>query len=73
MVLTHPSATKATQALLHSSNPELRRLDVRETEENIEITGRVSCFYLKQLAQESLRTAAKGRRIVNRVEVLKAD
>ncbi len=73
MVLTQTLATKANQTLLTSSNPELRRLDVRETDDNIEITGSVSCFYLKQLAQESLRSAARGRRILNRVEVLKAD
>ena len=66
-ILLAPSGT--AHALLKSSNPELRRLAVRESEDEVEITGRVSCYYLKQLAQETLRTAAAGRRIVNRVEV----
>jgi hypothetical protein len=61
----------ASAALLKSSNPEVRRLQVRETDDGVEITGRVSCYYIKQLAQESLRAAAAGRRIVNRVEVLR--
>lgn len=56
-------------ALLKCSNPEVRRLVVRETESVVEITGRVSCYYLKQLAQESLRGVAAGRLILNRVEV----
>ncbi len=54
---------------LASSNPELRRLVVQETEDNLEISGSVSCYYIKQLAQETLRRHADGRRIVNRVSV----
>ncbi len=57
------------QVLLKSSNPEIRRLNVRETDDTLEISGRVSCYYLKQMAQESLRAAAAGRRIVNVVTV----
>ena len=54
---------------LASSNPELRRLVVQETEDCLEIDGRVSCYYVKQLAQETMRRHADGRRIVNRVLV----
>lgn len=57
------------QVLLKSSNPELRRLNVRETDDTLQISGRVSCYYLKQMAQESLRAVAAGRRIVNDVVV----
>lgn len=57
------------QVLLKSSNPEIRRLNVRETDDTLQISGRVSCYYLKQMAQESLRAAAAGRRIVNDVVV----
>jgi osmotically-inducible protein OsmY len=59
----------AATALLSASNPELRRLEVRETDEEVQVSGQVSSFYLKQLAQEAVRPAAKGRPIVNRVEV----
>jgi len=55
--------------LTSSSNPELRRLSVRETEDEIRITGLVSSYYLKQMAQESIRSAIVGRRLVNKVVV----
>ena len=55
--------------LSSSTNPELRRLSVRETDDEIRITGSVSSFYLKQMAQESIRCAVDGRRLVNKVEV----
>jgi hypothetical protein len=64
-----PPAGVVASALLKSSSPEVRRLVVRETDSTVEITGRVSCYYLKQLAQETLRGAAAGRLILNRVEV----
>jgi hypothetical protein len=57
-------------ALAASSQPELRRLLVSISEAEIVISGRVSCFYLKQLAQETVKPTADGKRVVNRVEVL---
>lgn len=69
VTLPPPPTSRAGEALLRSSNPEVRRLCVKETEEVVEITGVVSCFYLKQLAGESIRAAAAGRRITNRVIV----
>lgn len=55
--------------LAASPQPELRRLQVVESEESVVISGEVSCFYLKQLAQETVRPAADGRKVVNRVAV----
>jgi hypothetical protein len=69
MTATLAPKPNPVQVLLKSSNPELRRLNVRETDETLEISGRVSCYYLKQMAQESLRVVAAGRRIVNVVVV----
>ena len=66
LLLSPPAASKA---ILSASNPELRRLVVRESEEEVVLCGQVSSFYLKQLAQEAVRAAANGRPIVNRVEV----
>lgn len=63
----------AGQSLLRSSNPEVRLLKVCEREDEVEITGRVSCYYLKQLAQETVRGSAAGRRIVNRVVVIRTE
>ena len=73
MVTLPPPPARAGEALLRSSNPELRLLKVKETDEVVEITGVVSCFYLKQLAGETIRAAAAGRRITNRVLVCRDD
>ncbi len=73
MVTLPPPHTQACEALLRSSNPEVRRLNVKETVETVEITGVVSCFYLKQLAGETVRAAAAGRTIKNRVLVCRED
>jgi hypothetical protein len=56
-------------ALATSPQPELRRLLVNINEAEVVISGRVSCFYLKQLAQETVKANADGKRVVNRVEV----
>jgi hypothetical protein len=56
-------------ALSASPQPELRRLLVSVSEAEVVISGRVSCFYLKQLAQETVKPTADGKRVVNKVEV----
>ncbi len=73
MVTLPPPPTRAGEDLLRSSHPELRRLMVKESDETVEITGIVSCFYLKQLAGETVRAAAAGRTIKNRVLVCRDD
>jgi len=59
-------------ALLMRENPvnDLRRLDVTETDAEIVISGIVSSYYLKQMAQEAIRPALSGRRLRNQVIVL---
>ena len=52
-----------------SPMPELRRLMVTFNDDEVIITGRVSTYYLKQLAQESLRCAVGHRKLINRVVV----
>lgn len=56
-------------ALLANGHPELRQLTVSETEFEVELAGRVSSYYLKQVAQETAREAIAGRRLINRVVV----
>lgn len=63
-----PPPTPRT-VLSSSPMPELRRLDVEASDDAVVLSGRVSSFYLKQMAQECVRTAAAGRKLVNRVEV----
>jgi hypothetical protein len=62
-------STEFTEILTLSSIPQLRRLAVAASEEEVIITGRVSSYYLKQLAQEALRPSLGERRLVNLVEV----
>jgi hypothetical protein len=61
--------SRAAQALRQSSHPALRALTVQETEQAIVISGRVSSYYLKQLAQEMIMQVRSGRDLVNRVTV----
>jgi osmotically-inducible protein OsmY len=55
--------------LAASPMPELRRLAVQADDAAVVLSGQVSSFYLKQMAQECVRTAAAGRQVVNRVQV----
>lgn len=65
-----PPPTLTPEAVLSASPmPELRRLVVTTSENEVVITGRVSSYYLKQLAQESLRGSVGPRKLFNRVEV----
>ncbi|MDY3560991.1 BON domain-containing protein [Gemmata sp. JC673] len=58
---------------LHSPIGQLRRLVVIENETEVLITGQVSSYYHKQLAQEHLRRSLGQRIIVNHVEVCPGD
>ena len=64
-----PPLAEPTEVLTASPLPQLRRLVVRATDDEIVITGRVSSYYMKQLAQEALRPTLGERRLINRVEV----
>lgn len=61
--------TQAEDALTSSPIPQLRRLRVVASEHEVVISGRVPSYYLKQLAQETLRGSIGDRRLSNRVEV----
>ena len=58
-----------SDVLTSSPLPQLRRLVVTVNEAEVVITGRVSSYYMKQLAQEALRHTLGDRRLLNRVEV----
>ena len=49
--------------------PQLRRLVVTVSDGEVVITGRVPSYYLKQLAQETVRPVLGSRTLLNRVEV----
>ncbi len=64
------SPPRAAQLLLENSVYDLRRLEVLENGEEVVITGIVSSYYLKQMAQEAIRPAVNGRRLRNKIIVL---
>ena len=58
------------QAALHSSPIfALRVLRVERNGESLLISGRVSSFYYKQLAQEVVRSVSEGLQVVNSIDV----
>ena len=63
-------AAQAAHALKKSSHPALRNLCVEGTEGNLIISGKVSSYYLKQLAQETIMSCREGMCLVNRVDVI---
>ena len=70
MPLSLTLGPSAAEALQQSSHPALRDLAVEESESAIVITGIVTSYYLKQLAQETLRPIRGRRELVNRVLVV---
>ena len=65
-----PTLTAEPAEVLTSSPlPQLRCLVVTVNDREVVITGRVSSYYFKQLAQETLRPSIGPRRLLNRVEV----
>jgi osmotically-inducible protein OsmY len=57
--------------LRQSPIPALRQLCVEESETEIVISGCVSSYYLKQLAQETVMAVRGRRELVNRVTVVR--
>jgi hypothetical protein len=67
-----PEPARAVQALRLSPIPALRQLTVEETETIVTITGTVSSYYMKQLAQEAVMSTLAGRKLHNGVAVVPA-
>jgi osmotically-inducible protein OsmY len=63
-------AITATQRLRSSHNMELKRILCEVCTGILTIRGRVSSYYLKQLAQELVRPLAGVNRIVNDLEIV---
>ncbi len=60
----------ALQRLRSCRNFELKRLHCTAHSGNLILSGQVSSYYLKQLAQEVLRSLNGVHRIVNHIEVV---
>ncbi len=61
---------RAQRALTASPIYALRELRVEQTGDVLMISGLVSSFYHKQLAQEVVRAVAEGIEVVNSIHVL---
>ncbi len=57
--------------ILLSESPiaDLRKVGVKQEGDRVLLIGRVRSFYAKQMAQETIRSAANGLMIVNDVKV----
>ena len=64
------SPVRAASLLRDNPVNDLRRLEVMENDSEVIITGIVTSYYLKQMAQETVRPALNGRRLRNKVLVL---
>ena len=67
--LPHAHAPTPEALLVGSPLPEVRRLSVVTTDEFVVLTGTVSTYYLKQVAQETVRSGVRSRKLLNRVVV----
>ncbi|MFZ5829525.1 MAG: BON domain-containing protein [Planctomycetota bacterium] len=63
------SPSRAQVALANSPFYELRHLRVDQRERTLLLSGTVSSFYHKQLAQEVVRAVSDGCEVVNDVHV----
>lgn len=64
---------RAQSALAASPIYELRDLQVEQAGESLLISGRVTSFYHKQLAQEIVRTVVGSVQVVNSIHVDQED
>ncbi|HEY7152963.1 MAG TPA: BON domain-containing protein [Gemmataceae bacterium] len=62
--------SRLTLALRHSPIPALRKLSLEESDTMVTIQGKVSSYYLKQLAQEAILPLLGERQLLNRVFVI---
>jgi osmotically-inducible protein OsmY len=60
----------STTVVLQRSHPALRHVSVEDTGETLVIKGAVSSYYLKQLAQETVKAVQGARQVVNEVHVV---
>ncbi len=60
---------RAQRALSLSPIYALKVLQVEQVDDALLISGRVSTFYLKQMAQELVRAVAKEVQVVNQIHV----
>lgn len=71
MISSSRTPSRAEQVLRESYLPALRKLSVEENDAKVVISGAVSSYYLKQLAQETVMPVLGQRELLNRVLVVR--
>lgn len=61
--------SSVADVLGQSQQPLLRRLHVEENDHEVVLEGTVPTYFLKQLAQETVRPCLGSRRLLNRIVV----
>jgi hypothetical protein len=72
MVASLVCQPRAGQVLRQSPIPALRKLSVEENDHSVVLSGSVSSYYLKQLAQETIMPVLGDRQLHNGVIVVRA-
>lgn len=70
MIAATQVVKEAAQALQSSSHPSLRTLRLEEGAEALVVSGKVTSWYLKQLAQETIMPYRGTLKLVNNVAVI---
>ncbi len=68
-VIVEDIQTRAQTALSNSPFYELRELRVDHRHESLILSGCVSSFYHKQLAQEVIRSVCRDTKVINKIRV----
>jgi len=61
--------SQARKLLTDSPFVELHKIDVMQSGERVTLRGDVASFFMKQLAQETVRSATRGLEVSNEVAV----
>ncbi|MFN7738004.1 MAG: BON domain-containing protein [Pirellula sp.] len=61
--------SQARKLLTDSPFVELHKIDVMQSGERVTLRGEVASFFMKQLAQETVRSATRGLEVSNEVAV----
>lgn len=72
MVASLVAQSRADQVLRQSPIPALRKLSVEENDRTVVLSGSVSSYYLKQMAQETVMPILGSRDLDNRVLVVRS-
>lgn len=70
MTTTTECTVSPRELLRENPVADLRRLDIAESENEVVLSGIVTSYYLKQMAQETIRPALAGRQLKNQLLVL---